>query len=140
MEKYGYDNVYRFSSPHWGFLYLIIHILKGDIIMIVFSSPHWGFLYLMSIRRAFNDYKTVLVPSLGISLFNNLIKLWKWFRWFVLVPSLGISLFNANSEYLSNSLHIVLVPSLGISLFNWMSGLPTAFPICSRPLVGDFFI
>ena len=32
-----------FSSPLWGFLYLIIHNGKKPQAHKVFSSPHWGF-------------------------------------------------------------------------------------------------
>ena len=35
-----------------------------------FSSPLWGFLYLIAITLAIVTVLIVLVPSLGISLFN----------------------------------------------------------------------
>ena len=60
-----------------------------------FSSPLWGFLYLIEeIVELLDKIATVLVPSLGISLFNVLLTSLCSCCEFVLVPSLGISLFN----------------------------------------------
>ena len=60
----------------------------------------------------------VLVPSLGILLFNkNQINFTKMSKE-VLVPSLGILLFNRFMQMI-RPMHLVLVPSLGILLFNF---------------------
>ena len=60
-----------FSSPLWGFLYLIKQS-KAIEDAYQFSSPRWGFLYLILIITAIEvAVVTVLVLSLGISLFNN---------------------------------------------------------------------
>ena len=60
-----------FSSPLWGFLYLIEQS-KAIEDAYQFSSPRWGFLYLILIITAIEvAVVTVLVLSLGISLFNN---------------------------------------------------------------------
>ncbi len=131
-----------FSSPLWGFFYLII-ILSVSIFSFTvlvpslgillfnnaedyicppvqkFSSPLWGFFYLMSIN-SFCCYQTgVLVPSLGILLFNKSSRFKDYPDCRVLVPSLGILLFNEIQENFFNATkRRVLVPSLGILLFN----------------------
>ena len=61
--------------------------------------------------------ESVLVPSLGILLFNK-GKIEPVTALLVLVPSLGILLFNIEKNLLSCKVWFVLVPSLGILLFN----------------------
>ena len=61
-----------FSSPRWGFLYLMLFKTGNALSYKAFSSPRWGFLYLILIITAIEvAVVTVLVLSLGISLFNN---------------------------------------------------------------------
>ena len=81
----------------------------------------------------------VLVPSLGILLFNRVddivvVELEK-----VLVPSLGILLFNPPGRVFKFYFS-VLVPSLGILLFNHLLLPECLLNFCSRPLSGDSFI
>ena len=107
----------KFSSPLWGFFYLMKNYKiktknKGG-----FSSPLWGFFYLIMAKNQINFTKMVLVPSLGILLFNNIIFSHPWELIYVLVPSLGILLFNGITAYQCHFVS-VLVPSLGILLFN----------------------
>ena len=84
--------------------------------------------------------EAVLVPSLGISLFNEETRNRKKNKK-VLVPSLGISLFNGKYES-ENMESLVLVPSLGISLFNHIRLLLQfdAFPLFSSPLWGFLYL
>ena len=83
----------------------------------------------------------VLVPSLGISLFNLMLNLTYLALLEVLVPSLGISLFNHRKRRHKYSRYGVLVPSLGISLFNeYREQHGEKADMRSRPLSGDFFI
>ena len=65
---------YLFSSPLWGFLYLIKWSDDGDKMLWRFSSPLWGFLYLIIEKVFLEEKNEVLVPSLGISLFNIMKK------------------------------------------------------------------
>ena len=60
-----------FSSPLWGFLYLIQFFPANPFPWHMFSSPLWGFLYLMIMTTHWMCVHYVLVPSLGISLFNK---------------------------------------------------------------------
>ena len=95
-QQFFKQNYIEFSSPLWGFLYLIspnfLH-RKGGVFVLVpslgislfnrckpntfsvcvmkFSSPLWGFLYLIKNNSIINVTVNVLVPSLGISLFND---------------------------------------------------------------------
>ena len=82
----------------------------------------------------------VLVPSLGISLFN-FDDLTMELKFDVLVPSLGISLFNKNNSIINVTVNGVLVPSLGISLFNplyyFLNNLRCMF---SSPLWGFLYL
>ena len=130
-----------FSSPLWGLFYLIIISSKEKRNKNWFSSPLWGFFYLIFQAVIIHIYYSVLVPSLGILLFNKETEkamyinfsfsspLWGFFYLIfmiifigcgkkVLVPSLGILLFN----YVKSKFYLkerkVLVPSLGILLFN----------------------
>ena len=60
-----------FSSPLWGFFYLILITELVTANDKTFSSPLWGFFYLIIISKLLRVQKeTVLVPSLGILLFN----------------------------------------------------------------------
>ena len=58
----------------------------------------------------------------------------------VLVPSLGILLFNDREKLLYCCEKTVLVPSLGILLFNTNTNLIRKMDKGSRPLSGDSFI
>ena len=86
--------ILKFSSPLWGFFYLII-FLYILVAVSPFSSPLWGFFYLMaSTSTSIFVIASVLVPSLGILLFNPFTVMLSVERSLVLVPSLGILLFN----------------------------------------------
>ena len=66
------EDAYQFSSPRWGFLFLMLFKTGNALSYKAFSSPRWGFLYLILIITAIEvAVVTVLVLSLGISLFNN---------------------------------------------------------------------
>ena len=60
-----------FSSPLWGFLYLILSKEIKKINRNQFSSPLWGFFYLINSCNVLQIVRMVLVPSLGILLFNG---------------------------------------------------------------------
>ena len=83
----------------------------------MFSSPLWGFFYLIVTVDTDGYVTIVLVPSLGILLFNTLDACGIDKRMLVLVPSLGILLFNKN-----------------------MNNLKKLQAERSRPLSGDSFI
>ena len=61
-----------FSSPLWGFLYLIEQS-KAIEDAYQFSSPRWGFLYLMLFKTGNAlSYKAFSSPRWGFLLFNRL--------------------------------------------------------------------
>ena len=61
-----------FSSPLWGFFYLM-NVLGGrKMNRLEFSSPLWGFFYLIFGFSRTRWSVKILVPSLGILLFNEL--------------------------------------------------------------------
>ena len=71
IEKNCYIVVKKlFSSPLWGFFYLILG-RKTFKALFPFSSPLWGFFYLIFKAKSGENKITVLVPSLGILLFNE---------------------------------------------------------------------
>ena len=41
------EDAYQFSSPSWGFLYLMLFKTGNALSYKAFSSPRWGFLYLI---------------------------------------------------------------------------------------------
>ena len=129
-----------FSSPLWGFFYLICFTLciwYGSNHVLVPSLGILLFNYLYQVKRITRKY--VLVPSLGILLFNkNQINFTKMSKE-VLVPSLGILLFNRFMQMI-RPMHLVLVPSLGILLFNKLCRKLQLQKQRSRPLSGDSFI
>ena len=113
---YYSHRVTKFSSPLWGFLYLITKFLPFPIRGNWFSSPLWGFLYLMTGFQPSNCTIRVLVPSLGISLFNGL----------------GVGVCYSYYEFSS--------PLWGfLYLIMWYS-FKEIKKLSSRPLSGDFFI
>ena len=78
---------------------------------------------------------------MGISLFNQFKGKQQKIGGKVLVPSLGISLFNIAVAWgYHGKAKGVLVPSLGISLFNGGRDDEYRDGISSRPLSGDSFI
>ena len=130
-----------------------------------FSSPLWGFFYLIGNRKHKSQVSLVLVPSLGILLFNRETVLDTSALMNVLVPSLGILLFNSNEvgllirlEVFSSPLwgffylmgvefinsdrqRLVLVPSLGILLFNNpVKTFNDRVCLFSSPLWGFFYL
>ena len=80
--------------PSLGILLFNIKFEKDCFIVEKFSSPLWGFFYLILLGFISKGNFSVLVPSLGILLFNFSITTQPQRGQTVLVPSLGILLFN----------------------------------------------
>ena len=68
----AFNRTQWFSSPLWGFFYLI-KFDTSNVTDMRFSSPLWGFFYLINYAGSFNFKSSVLVPSLGILLFNVIL-------------------------------------------------------------------
>ena len=81
----------------------------------------------------------VLVPSLGILLFNELLSALV-VTIFVLIPSLGILLFNEAKKMIDDAPGKVLVPSLWILLFNVVKNIFEENYKFSSPLWGFFYL
>ena len=107
-----------FSSPLWGFFYLMImNSIFATYSTKAFSSPLWGFFYLILNPAAIISAITVLVPSLGILLFNIYLQFNKNRHWFS-SPLWGFFYLMRYEDNIEKLKKEVLVPSLGILLFN----------------------
>ena len=128
-----------FSSPLWGFLYLILIKVLHSVLRLEFSSPLWGFLYLILNTQM---KKLQILFSSPLWGFLYLIQFFPAnpFPWHMFSSPLWGFLYLMIMTTHWMCVHYVLVPSLGISLFNKCRYCIRCVLRSSRPLSGDFFI
>ena len=106
-----------------------------------FSSPLWGFFYLINIggvKKTLGEL-SILVPSLGILLFNTKTEILKKLN-MILVPSLGILLFNSEvawNNYMNNQFSS---PLWGFFYLIDLDDMTVSVLKFSSPLWGFFYL
>ena len=129
-----------FSSPRWGFLYLISSKESNRKLEVRFSSPRWGFLYLITQEWLDKQRETMFSSPLWGFFYLIIVVHFIVKNFCVLVPSLGILLFNNVGWDCGTHCHVFSSPLWG---FFYLIKTP---PYCvnvlegSRPLPGDSFI